>query len=134
MDSSHFSCCFAAVGLSNPEATLERAPQRPTDMSCFRDAPLLHQTRDPSGVLLPFLGGEGSPTKIDYRKKSGTLIVNTLEDLVNIDFGFSQEGAGLLFGGAESPAAPAHARAGHRQEHGRARRYLRQSVTHAEVA
>ena len=29
----------------------------------------------PSGSLLPFFRGEGSPTKIDYSKKSSTLIL-----------------------------------------------------------
>ena len=35
-------------------------------------------TRSPSSALLPFLFlGEGSPTKIDYRKKSGALILTS---------------------------------------------------------
>ena len=37
-------------------------------------------TRPPSSALLPFLfRGEGSPTKIDYRKK-GTLVLTSLPD------------------------------------------------------
>ena len=39
-----------------------------------------------SALLSPFLG-EGSPTKIEYRKKSGTLILTSpLEDLVARQF------------------------------------------------
>ena len=51
--------------------------------------------RSPSlGVLLPTFLGEGSPTKIDYRKKVGTLIrTSLLEDLVSI-FGFKGQPEG----------------------------------------
>ena len=37
-------------------------------------------TRSPSSALLPFLG-EGSPTKIDYRKKGTLILTSPLEDL-----------------------------------------------------
>ena len=44
-----------------------------------------NKTRSPSSALLPFLFGGGSPTKIDYRKKVGTLILTSvLEDLENV--------------------------------------------------
>ena len=36
--------------------------------------------RSPSGTLLPFLG-EGSPTKIDHRKKGTLFLTSLLEDL-----------------------------------------------------
>ena len=40
---------------------------------------------DSSTALLPFFG-EGSPSKIDYRKKTGTLILTSLlEDLVQVE-------------------------------------------------
>ena len=39
--------------------------------------------RSPSNALLPcFFGGEGSPTKIDYRKKGTLILTALLEDLV----------------------------------------------------
>ena len=41
----------------------------------------------------PFLG-EGSPTKIDYRKKGTLILSSLLEDLVNRFCGFQAEGAG----------------------------------------
>ena len=52
---------------------------------------LMSLSRSPSSALLcPFLG-EGSPTKIDYRKKSGTLILTSLlEDLVVLRFPLSK--------------------------------------------
>ena len=34
-------------------------------------------TRSPSSALLPFLGGEGSPTKIDVAKTVGSLILTS---------------------------------------------------------
>ena len=37
----------------------------------------LTQSRSPSSALLAFCGWEGSPPKIDYRKKSGTLILTS---------------------------------------------------------
>ena len=37
-------------------------------------------TRPPSSSLLPFFG-EGSPTKIDYRKKGTLILTSLLEDL-----------------------------------------------------
>ena len=40
------------------------------------------QTRSPSIALLPFFG-EGSPTKIDYRKKGTLSLTSLLEDLGN---------------------------------------------------
>ena len=41
-------------------------------------------SRSPSSALLPFFGGEGSPTKIDYRKKGTLTLTSLLEDLVVI--------------------------------------------------
>ena len=44
-------------------------------------------SRSSSSALLPFFffSGEGSPTKVDYRRKSGTLILTSLlEDLVYV--------------------------------------------------
>ena len=38
-------------------------------------------SRSPSGALLPFFGGEGSP-KIDYRKKGALILTSLLEDPV----------------------------------------------------
>ena len=38
-------------------------------------------SRPPSSALLPFVG-EGSPTKIDYRKKGTLILTSLLEDLV----------------------------------------------------
>ena len=40
-------------------------------------------TRSPSSALLPLLG-EGSPTKIDYRKKGTLILTCLLEDLVKV--------------------------------------------------
>ena len=45
------------------------------------NSPLHFSTRSPSSALLPFLG-EGSPTKIDYRKKGTLILASLLEDLV----------------------------------------------------
>ena len=39
------------------------------------------KTRSPS-ALLPFSGWEGSPTKIDYRKKGTLILTSLLEDLM----------------------------------------------------
>ena len=73
------------------------------------NVPLL-STSSPSSALLPF--GEGFPTKIDYRKTVGTLILTSLlEDLVKLsDFpsgGRAGEGAPEVSGAEEL-----HARAG----------------------
>ena len=38
-------------------------------------------SRSPSSALYPFLG-EGSPTKMDYRKKGTLILTSLLEDLV----------------------------------------------------
>ena len=38
------------------------------------------ETRSPSSAILPFFG-EGSPTKIDYRKKGTLILTSLLEDL-----------------------------------------------------
>ena len=38
-------------------------------------------SRSPSGALLPFFG-EGSPTKIDYRKKGILILTSPLEDSI----------------------------------------------------
>ena len=43
---------------------------------------LLSEARPPSSALLnPFFGGEGSPTKIDYRKRDTLILTSLLEDL-----------------------------------------------------
>ena len=39
-------------------------------------------SRCPSSGLVHFFGGEGSPTKIDYRKKGTLILTSLLEDLV----------------------------------------------------
>ena len=40
-------------------------------------------TRSPSSALShPFVGWEGSPTKIDYRKRGTLILTSLLEDLV----------------------------------------------------
>ena len=56
-------------------------------------------TRSPTSALVPTFLGEGSPTKIDYRKKKvGALIILTsvLEDLVQyiMFYGLQQMGIG----------------------------------------
>ena len=50
---------------------------------------LLCKTRSPSGALLSFLG-EGSPTKLDYREKSGTLILTSLLEDPEKHLGFGR--------------------------------------------
>ena len=39
-------------------------------------------SRSPSSALFPLFWGEGSPTKIDYRKKGTLIPTSLLEDLV----------------------------------------------------
>ena len=39
-------------------------------------------SRSPSSALLPSCLGEGSPTKINYRKKGTLILTSLLEDLV----------------------------------------------------
>ena len=52
--------------------------------SVLHESPPLYGVRSPSSALLPFFG-EGSPTKIDYRK--GTLILTSLrQDLGGVSF------------------------------------------------
>ena len=41
------------------------------------------KSRSPSSALLPLFLGEGSPTKIDYRKKGTLILTSLLEGLVN---------------------------------------------------
>ena len=42
---------------------------------------VLVSTRSPSSALLPTFLGEGSPTKIDCRKKGTLILTSLLEDL-----------------------------------------------------
>ena len=80
-----------------PEIRTERAAAEPAPRKSLAEADETFErtcgawgcsTRCPSSallffLLLLFLFGEGSPTKIDYRNKSGTLILTSLlEDLV----------------------------------------------------
>ena len=45
-------------------------------------------TRSPSSALShPFFGWEGSPTKIDYRKKGTLMLTSLLEDLEGVMLG-----------------------------------------------
>ena len=43
--------------------------------------PKPNEARSPSSALLPTFFGEGSPTKIDYRKKGTLIPTSSLEDL-----------------------------------------------------
>ena len=50
-------------------ARADRRPQKPQNPQRGQENRFRPKTRSPSSALLPFLWGEGSPTKIDYRKK-----------------------------------------------------------------
>ena len=54
--------------------------QGPLDET-FGPSPRRILTRSPSSALLPFFAWEGSPTKIDYRKKGTLILSSLLEDL-----------------------------------------------------
>ena len=61
-------------------------------------------SRSPSSARFPLFFGEGSPTKIDYRKKATSL----LEDLVVFRQGFQVWGScrqAMLHVGVQVPAA-----------------------------
>ena len=42
------------------------------------------QAMSPSTALEPTFFGEGSPTKIDYRKKGTLILTSLLEDLIRV--------------------------------------------------
>ena len=58
-----------------------RIPKNKNLKTCGMWGAVLGLTRSPSSALSPFLG-EGSPTKIDCRKKGTLILASLLEDLV----------------------------------------------------
>ena len=82
----------AAGWTADPQPSQARAHRAGADAACLpRVSRWLRFSRSPSSALShPFFGWEGSPTQIDYRKKSGTLILTSPhQDLVSLRLGLN---------------------------------------------